>query len=156
MITSTEQNCGKLIMCRWCHIMNYFCRAQLHIPRLGLAGSFCLMSICELWINQPQSGNRIPVKNRQLKTRFYVPVLNAKSISVLGKSNSKSRYQYWFIAMIKTHLRLVRLGQDLASLKTGAKIKFRTRIEPTLSISLGVCPSYCAAVNVASSSFAPF
>ena len=37
-----------------------------------------------------------------------VPVPNAKSISVLGK------------------LRLVRLGQELASLNPSAKIKFRT------------------------------
>ena len=39
------------------------------------------------------------------------PVLNAKSISVQGKFNSKSRYQYWFKAMTLTHLRIVRLGQ---------------------------------------------
>ena len=34
------------------------------------------------------------------------------SISVLGKSNVKPRYQYWFRAMIITHLRLVRLGKS--------------------------------------------
>ena len=65
-------------------------------------------------------------------------MLNAKSISVLGKSNSKSRYQYWFRAMIITHLRLVRLGQDLASLNPSAKIKFRTGFQPTIS-STHVC-----------------
>ena len=43
---------------------------------------------------------------------LWKPVLNAKSISVLSKSNFKSRYQYWFRAMIKTHLWLFRLGKS--------------------------------------------
>ena len=47
-----------------------------------------------------------------------IPVLNAKSVSVLGKSNGKSRNQHWFKAMITTHSKLVTLGQDLASINT--------------------------------------
>ena len=54
------------------------------------------------------------------------PVLNAKSISVLGKPDSKSRYQYWFRAMIITHLRLFTLGQDLASLNKRPNLRFST------------------------------
>ena len=34
-------------------------------------------------------------------------------------------------------------------------MKCRTGIEPTLSMSLGVCPSYCATVTVEICSFAP-
>ena len=58
--------------------------------------------------------------------------------------------------MIITHLRLVRLGQDLESLNTRAKIKFGTGIAPTLAFSPDVCPPYCATGTVGSLPFAPF
>ena len=85
---------------------------------------------------------------------YFPPVPNAKSISVLGKFNSKSRYQYVFRAMIITHLRLVSLGQDSAGLNPSAKINFRTGIESTRVIPLDVYPSSCATATVENLSFA--
>ena len=57
--------------------------------------------------------------------------------------------------MIIIHLRIVRLGQDLANLNPKAKIKFRTGIETMLSIPLEFCHSYCAIATVQSLSFVP-
>ena len=58
--------------------------------------------------------------------------------------------------MVITHLRLVRLSQDLASLNPSAKIKFRTGSKPMLCIPVDDCPSYCATAIGQLLSFAPF
>ena len=55
-------------------------------------------------------------QNTENRHNIRTPVANAESISVLGKLNSRSRYQHLFRAMIMTQLRFVRLCQDLASL----------------------------------------
>ena len=82
------------------------------------------------WQNYLRSKIEAIVLQNIERPYLYPPVLNAKSISVLGKYNSKSRYQYWLRAMIRamiiTHLRL---GKSKAS----AKIKMSTGFERTFS-----------------------